>query len=139
MREYDVQAKGYNENNVLMNNLAHFSTKAWIDPKTGKEPKMTEYKGKSDRCGNWLDGTVKQGERYSVEYTHKKGKHIITVSRDDNGVVRLYDSQTGRKTYGIDNINTKFGNKINNIHDIKILRVDNLDFNITYANAVLKK
>lgn len=140
MRGYNVYAKGFDPDNVLMSNLAYFSEKAWIDPKTGKAPKMTEYKGKSERCGNWLDSTVKQGERYSVVYTHTNGKrHIITASRDNRGVIRLYDPQRNSKTLGIDSINAKFGDAKRQIRDIKILRVDNLDINITYANAVLKK
>ena len=138
MRGYNVYAKGFDPDNVLMSNLAYFSEKAWIDPKTGKAPKMTEYKGSSDKCGNWLDRTVRQGERYSVEYAHKNGRHILTVSRDDNGIIRLYDPQSNKKALGTDAINAKFGNLDIEIRNIKILRVDNLDFNLTYTDAVLK-
>lgn len=138
MRGYNVYAKGFDPDNVLMSNLAYFSEKAWIDPKTGKAPKMTEYKGSSDKCGNWLDRTVRQGERYSVEYAHKNGRHILTVSRDDNGIIRLYDPQSNKKALGTDAINAKFGNPDSEIRNIKILRVDNLDFNLTYTDAVLK-
>lgn len=140
IRGYDVQAKGFDPDNVLMLNLAHISEKAWIDPKTGKTPKMTEYKGSSDKFGNWLDKTVRQGERYSVEYTHTDGRrHIITASRDNRGVIRLYDPQRNKKALGIDAINAKFGNPDSEIRNIKILRVDNLDLNLTYTDAILKK
>ena len=138
MRGYNVYAKGFDPENVLMSNLAYFSEKAWIDPKTGKTPKMTGYKGKSERCGNWLDSTVKQGERYSVEYAHKNGRHILTASRDNNGVIRLYDPQSNKKHFGIYAINAKLGNPDSEIRNIRILRVDNLDFNLTYTDAVLK-
>lgn len=143
IRGYDVQAKGFDKNNILMSNLSHFPTKAWIDPKMGKEPKIIKYNGSSDKCGSWLDGIVGQGERYSFEYRHEKGRHIITASRDSNGILRLYDPQRNIKHLGVESINSAFGKKDENsnfkMHHIEIMRVDNLDFNLSYANAVLKK
>ena len=138
IRGYNVCAKGFDDENIFMTNLSHFTTKAWIDPKTGKNPKMIRYDGNADKYGDWLDRNVKQGERYFVQFSHKNGAHILTASKNDKGIISLYDPQKNLINTGADSINKKMGNKISGIHKIGSLRVDDLDFNLSYVNAVLQ-
>lgn len=131
MRGYDIETKA--KSGAVMRDLSHDTTLAWIDPKTGKKPQLSALTGNK---GVELDRIVKSGERYSLEYMHdRRSGHIITVSRDENNKIRLYDPQTNKKITGKTEINNYLKGKL----DVRYLRVDNLDFNETVVDAISKK
>ena len=56
---------------------------------------------------DFLDRSVKPGERYTFQFTWKGNKtegHIISLDRNDNGVLRLYDPQSGEVFLDIDKV-----------------------------------
>lgn len=132
IRGFDVETKP--KNSAVAKELSRDTTLAWIDPKTGSKPKLEALTGNK---GVELDRKINNGERYSIQYEHNRGGHIITASRDDKGNIRLYDPQTNKKATGIREINDYFSS--HNARNIKYVRVDNLDLNEDVANAIMKK
>lgn len=104
-RGYDVTAKNRKEDaDEQQAALAKDSTRGWIDPETGKQPKLvrsaTPLRNRN-QAHRWLDDSVKAGERYTLEFCWKKsGAHIVTVERDTNGELQIYDPQNGRVRKG---------------------------------------
>ena len=151
LRGYNVQALG-NYKNPTIKDLSHRTNIAWIDPETGKHP---EYKydaavKNAKSCYQWLDKEIKPGNRYTIEFGWKGRRqtgHIVSIDKDENNALRIYDPQSGRiitdnnellkyfqrfkyqmSTYGI------------KIPDPpKILRVDNMDFNFDVVDKILEK
>lgn len=135
MRGYDVEAKAKSSQNGYQRKLSYDTTAGYIDPKTGKPPKMTNISSLNPY--KEINSSIKPGERHEIEYAHRHGGHIITASRDENNQLRLYDPQTNMKVTGESQINSYFHSR--SAHKIKSLRVDNLDFNENVVNNVLKK
>ena len=135
MRGYDVEAKAKSSQNGYQRKLSYDTTAGYIDPKTGKPPKMTNISSLNPY--KEINSSIKPGERHEIEYAHRHGGHIITASRDENNQLRLYDPQTNMKVTGESQINSYFHSQ--SAHKIKSLRVDNLDFNENVVNNVLKK
>lgn len=147
-RGYDITAKG---NTGAMEDpcriLARNTNLAWIDPETGKAPKFIEH-GKKTAAGlaKWLDDNVKPGERYHFGFCRKYGGgHIVTVERDANGNIALFDPQDGVNRARV--IGKAAIRQYMQDHDVvfsrngermaDVLRVDNLSFNLDIVNDVL--
>ena len=131
MRGYDLETRP--KTSAAARELSHDTTLAWIDPNTGRKPSMDALTGNK---GVELSRVIQNGERYSIEFHHSTGGHIITASKDSNGVVRLYDPQTNMKASGTAEINKYFSDR--KARNIRYLRVDNLDFNEDMINAITK-
>lgn len=156
LRGYDVEANLRDRNNQKQTALAQDLTRAWIDPTTGKHPEALQNDQNKVRTSKqterWLEDNVKQGERYNFAHgwkgTNGMSGHIVSVDRDSNGSLRIYDPQTGethsgagvkkylsnvRMTYSI---KTYWGSTL--FPRGRLLRVDNLRLDDSFANAVLK-
>ena len=151
LRGYDVKALG-NHNNPTIKSLSHRTNEAWIDPKTGKHP---EYKSdvsvKNARsCYQWLEKELQTGNRYTLEFGWKGRRHsghIVSIEKDNNNNIILYDPQNGHITtekndvlryfqrfkYQMSTYGLKFPDPP------KVLRVDNMDFNYEVVDKILDK
>ncbi len=147
-RGFDVEVLPYNKNGKSKE-LANRTELAWFIKGTHDIPLpiRDESSLTPKRFKKLLEDTVKQNERYHLGFDFVKGGgHIVTVERDINGELMIYDPQNGniRKGKEIDSYlkefkfrYTLYGKKIPNPPDL--LRVDNLDFNKEYAGAVVKE
>lgn len=149
-RGYDVTAR--QKDTKQADEIAHDQRKAWIDPKTGKNP---EYMpgcrdvGTAKQAKKYLDDNLKTGERYFLGHSWRgrsRSGHIITTFKDADGNVTLYDPQSGKKMTGsevdsyLSRIKYKassYGIKFN--LGFRILRVDDKQFNTDYVDKILVK
>lgn len=144
-RGYDVQVVPRNKYNKTQQ-LAEHSSWAYIDPKTNEvcEPKSL-YAANTLNLYNKLDSNVKSNERYTLSYTWHEGKlkgsHILTIERDENNELRIYDPQNSRIIAGKENIISHFKERIkyNGTEPLKILRTDDKAFNKYFINDVVRK
>lgn len=150
LRGYDVQTKA-NTRGSKLEELSHDTRLAWIDPATGKLPTKLRNDPGSVRTvkqtKQWLDDTIKPGERYTFQHGWKgRGRtgHIISADKDSDGNLRLYDPQCGKTYKGADidgylkniKITTSiYGNKIGRLG---LIRVDNLQFDPSMVNAIME-
>ncbi len=147
MRGYNVQAApNYETGKAEELSYAPFS--AWLNPLSGKECKGTIIPiSRPNILFDYLNNTVKRGQRYHFKYYWQDDNdlsvhaHIITLDRDKQGMLRLYDPQMNRtytKKSAVDLIKEHI---LLNDPALKpeILRVDNKNFNPYYMNDVLKK
>jgi len=149
LRGYDVQTLP----NTKGSKLAELSRKtnlAWIDPATGTHPAyiFDDTATTVKKFSNFLEKTVEKNKRYTLEFSWKgrsRSGHIISMSRDADGALTLYDPQIGR-TYTGKQIDayigrmkfttTVYGNKF--VTPPKILRVDDKMFNLDMVNHILE-
>ena len=155
-RGYNIEARGNTKTDKDMcRRLSAETRKAYIDPETGKMPQFLgtwEETNTDRRLIKFMDKTVKKGERYNLAVQWKYGSgHVVSVMRDDNGDLMVYDPQTNKK-YNKDAILSEFlmrnGKSVTQYRvktywgDIRIqpdfYRVDNTLINPVYADAVLK-
>lgn len=152
LRGYDVTAKPMITKE--QRELARNSAIAWIDPLTGSAPKEIRAEGinNAKACKTWLEENVQAGARYTLANAWK-GKnygHIISVDRDGEGAMRLYDPQSGKVYQGkaIDSYIEKFKHYIT-VRDYfgrgstkfsltRLMRVDNLEFNPDIVDHILE-
>lgn len=147
-RGYDIEAKNRKEDaDSQQTELAKDTTRGWIDPETGKAPKLvrsaTPLRNRN-QAHKWLESSVKPGERYFLEFCWKgSGAHIVTVERDADGTLQIYDPQNGKTKKG-DEITDYFGKiAINSTTrgnwTPAILRVDHLLPRSEYTDTILRK
>lgn len=150
-RGYDVQtlpntkAKG-----SAASRLSRQTNLAWIDPKTGDHP---EYLMDADaltpkKFRAFLDKTIEEGNRYTLEFTWKgrgRSGHIVHIEKVD-GDLRIYDPQNGALVTG--RALTEYLGKLKystNVYGLKIplppkvLRVDNMEFDAGMAGEIMKE
>lgn len=153
---YEARLRGYNVQtlpNTKGSKLAELSRKtnlAWIDPTTGTHPAyiLDDTATTVKKFSTFLEKTVEQNKRYTLEFSWKgrsRSGHIISMSRNSDGVLTLYDPQIGR-TYTGKQIDayigrmkfttTVYGNKF--VTPPKILRVDDKMFNLDMVNNILE-
>lgn len=114
LRGYDVIAKSREYSKHAPTQILAMDTrKAWIDPATGKHPEFIQDTSATtpQKVKDFLDRSVKPGERYTFEFTWKGNKtegHIISLDRNDNGVLRLYDPQSGEMFLDVDKVIKKY-------------------------------
>lgn len=117
LRGYDVEATGNPDNYMsYQSQLSRNTNLAWIDPETGLHPEYIRPEKPlrtTKQTVSWLEKAVEPGKRYTFEVTWKKSTtgHIVSMEKDENGNLRLYDPQTG-KLYTRDGIIGTDGAKI---------------------------
>lgn len=162
LRGYDVEAKGRSGYSATQEDLARKCETAWIDPSTGKaptplvnDPKIRTVK----QTTKWLEENVEPGGRYEFAHgwkgTNGRTGHIVTVSRDDSGSLRIFDPQNGktysgdgfteymsgvRATYSTKQYNPRTWSGYSSVTQgrLRLLRVDNMQLNPHVVNVVLK-
>lgn len=149
-RGYDVTARP--KDTTQANEIARDQRRAWIDPKTGKNPDYMS--GCRDvatpkQAKKYLEDNLKPGERYTLGHSWKgrgHSGHIITAFKDSDGNVTLYDPQSGKKMTGsevnsyLNRIKYKtsvYGMKVN--MGVRVLRVDDKQFNTEMVDKILVK
>lgn len=131
LRGYDVEAKP--KNHAVARELSLDTALAWIDPATGKKPVLKQIKGD---YAMGLESTVNSGERYALQYNHRRGGHIVTAFRDERSILRIYDPQTDNMVVGSRDISKYFNDR--GAHKVETYRIDNLDFNEDALNGIAK-
>ena len=148
-RGYDVEAL---KKNSVSEMLSYSTNKAWIDPKTKTTPMFLVQDASVntvDKLYDWLNKSVEEGNRYHIGFAWKgrgNSGHIICIDKV-KGSLRLYDPQSGRKYTSEDYVRRYLGRmKLETTHygrkykvDVELLRVDNLDFDKSVVDAILKK
>lgn len=149
LRGYDVKTLP-NTRGSKLSELARNTRLAWKDPKTGKHPDFMQDESVSTpkKCRTWLENTIKSGERYTFQHLWKgrsRSGHIISLDRDTDGSLRLYDPQNGKTYKGADIDDylsqikyktTVMGMKLSTAP--KVLRVDNLEFNPDFTDHIME-
>jgi len=149
LRGYDVMARPYGADDI-MDRLAKHTNLAWIDPLTGEHPEYI-YDDKIDTAKKFLkflEEKVEKGKRYTLQFSWK-GKsrmgHIVSLDRDENNLLRIYDPQCG-KTYSGDIVG-RYLRQIKYVQTVqgvkmptrpKIMRIDDKEFNLDVVNRVLE-
>ena len=163
---YEARRRGFNvealpnKNNTTIFKLSKDTDMAWIDRTTKEKPKGLSIISKGTKTTyNFLKDNVFENERYTFSFLWKTGKsgHIIHVDKV-NDILRLYDPQSGKLIENqvevvryLDKIKhhinptvTSYGNKFTRSEESlyhsrpKLLRVDNLDFNMEVVEQILK-
>lgn len=160
---YEARLRGYNvmtlpnTRDSKLSELSHDTNMAWIDPKTGLKPEPLYTKAKNSRqCYKFLEENVKSGERYNFSFGWKRSRqgHIVSISRNKENKVEIYDPQTNsrvsgdklleyltRLSYG-DRVKVRtLGNisvGIDVVSKTELLRVDNLAFNPEFMNDIME-
>ena len=149
LRGYDVMTRPYGADDI-MERLATQTNLAWIDPLTGEHPEYI-YDDKIDTAKKFLkflEENVEKGKRYTLQFSWK-GKsrmgHIVSLDRDENNLLRIYDPQCG-KTYSGDIVG-RYLQQIKYVQTVygvkmptrpKIMRIDDKEFNLDVVNRVLE-
>lgn len=144
-RGYDVKATARNEYDKTAL-LAQNSAASFIDKSTGKPCEYEIIKPtNSANLYNMLNNKIKKNERYFFRYTWFDGKdsagHVVTLEKDENENLAIYDAQTGRRKYE-DEMKTYFKSylQFNGKSQIGLLRVDDKELNDFFVNdGVLEK
>ena len=149
LRGYDVKTLP-NKKGSKLEELSMSTNKAWIDPLTGEFPEfifddtITTPKGYL----KFMESVIEKDKRYTIRFNWKgrsRSGHIISLSRDENGLLKLYDPQVGRN-YSGDKVlaylkqmkfQTSFGGTKINMPP-QIMRVDDKEFNLDMINYIMK-
>lgn len=151
LRGYNVQALG-NYNNPTIKDLSRRTRIAWIDPTTGKHPEyisdanVKNYK----QCYSWLEKTIEKDCRYTIEFGWKGRRnsgHIVSIEKDENNKLRLYDPQNGQTIINENELKRYFARFKYQFSTYgmkfpdppKLLRIDNLEFNTDVVDKILEK
>ena len=149
-RGYDVTARP--RDTVQADAIAKNQRLAWIDPKTGTHPDY--MKGSTEittakKAKQYLDDNLKVGERYTMGFAWKGRRntgHIINAFKDTDGNVKFYDPQNGKQMSGnevdmyLDRIKyQKTFNGTKHTMGLRILRIDDKQFNASMVNKILMK
>lgn len=125
-RGYDVRALP-NNRNPYIRDLSYRTNLAYID-QYGNHPDYIHPMKRENKV-KYLERVVRDG-RYTLEFVNGSNGHIVSVQRI-NGVLTIYDPQTGQKY-------TDIRGYMHKKTHLKILRVDNVDFDPEYVNYILK-
>lgn len=149
LRGYDVQTLPNTKGSKLAE-LSRKTNKAWIDLATGNHPEYIFDKTATTpkKFYEFMEKVIEKDKRYTLEFGWKgrsRSGHIISLDRDDKGILRLYDPQIG-KTYSDKEVNKyltnlKYTTKIygNTVPTPpKILRVDDKAFDLDMVNHILE-
>jgi hypothetical protein len=124
LRGLDVTSNPYQGETMEL--LAQHFQEAWINPKTGKVPQITEIRGAN--LYEKLDKQTQAAGRYHIGYnTIYDTGHVITAERFKNGKIIFYDPQRN-----------EFPNlkEDREIESFEILKVDKLLLNGEILNSV---
>ena len=154
-RGYNLQVLPYAKGSAL-EKLSHDPRMAWIDPKTGKH---SEYiydntLRSPEKYVEFINDTVKPGNRYTIQFAWKgrgHSGHIVNLDRTPDGLLRIKDNQRGlgEKSewigdYEVLNYLSRmkyekksfFGGTAPCVP--KLLRIDNMDFDFSVVNRIMK-
>lgn len=154
---YEARLRGYNVSTLpnkagsKLEELSRNTSRAWIDPVTGSHPSYIFDNNTTTpkKYFEYLTKVVEKGARYTVEFAWKGSKrsgHIISLDRDENNGIRLYDPQTGKTYTGRDVLKylgrlkyqvTSYGKKYPLVP--KILRIDDKQFNPDYSDNIMER
>jgi SPP1 gp7 family putative phage head morphogenesis protein len=153
---YEARLRGYNVQTLpntkgsMLDKLSRQTNMAWIDPATGKHPAyiFDEAANTVKKFYDFIEKTVETQKRYTLQFSWKgrsRSGHIISMDRDEQGALRLYDPQTGQ-TYTGKQINAylgrlKFTMSIGGVKvstPPKILRIDDKQFNLDVVNYIME-
>jgi SPP1 gp7 family putative phage head morphogenesis protein len=153
---YEARLRGYNVQTLpntkgsMLDKLSRQTNMAWIDPATGKHPAyiFDEAANTVKKFYGFIEKTVEAQKRYTLQFSWKgrsRSGHIISMDRDEQGALRLYDPQTGQ-TYTGKQINAylgrlKFTMSIGGVKvstPPKILRIDDKQFNLDVVNYIME-
>ena len=137
---YNIEALPYDESNKTMVDLSHHPNIAYVDPNTGKVPKMKKINVKNAyECGEWLEKSINTNEKYAFAFRFKDEgiDHIIQASKDDEGEIVLSDPQRN-VNYSVPYLLNRIKYNEKNLRP-KVFRVDNLIMNSKVMNAVSQK
>ena len=84
----------------MSSQLAHQTNLIWIDPATGTHPDYiyNVWANSPKKYLAFINSTVKQGERYSIQFGWKnteRAGHIVNLDRTPSGQLRIKDNQRG--------------------------------------------
>jgi hypothetical protein len=133
-RGYDVRALP-NNRNPYIKDLAYYTALAYVLP-NGQHP--TYYSPMfRERTDAFLDRTIKEGERYNIEWTWRgeRSGHIISVQRE-NGNLVFYDPQSSEKRDFKAFKNQCLSRAVRG--SLRVMRVDNCELNPEIVDYVLK-
>lgn len=154
-RGYDVIVKSKYKNTTATR-LSMYTNEVWIDPETGKPPKYITNKEATNfnKYFDFMNETVKQGERYSFEFVWKGrgfSGHVVNLDRNEDGELRIKDNQRGKgelsEWVGDKEVRSylsqmKYTYTLRGItrYDAmpKMLRIDNMEFNVEVANKIME-
>jgi len=154
-RGYDVIVKSKYKNPTATR-LSMYTNEIWIDPETGKPPKYVTNKEatNANKYFDFMNETVKQGERYSFEFVWKGrgfSGHVVNLDRNEDGELRIKDNQRGKgelsEWVGDKEVRSylsqmKYTYTLRGItrYDAmpKMLRIDNMEFNVEVANKIME-
>lgn len=151
----ELRRRGYNvtamENTGKIGNIPYQLSRktnwAWLN-ENGEMPKKTRVGGQiTDNRGRAksksiqqlsteLNDVTKEIGRYHIDFCWKgrNSGHIITLERLDNGLLRFYDPQNGKRVRWAD-----LSNQISPSYGVNVLRVDNLQVNTEIINGIVTK
>ena len=161
---YEARLRGYNVSTKRrevgdasnpLEKLAHQSQNAWIDPKTGSTPELLipkKIKTNAKEYVHFLEETIESGKRYNLQYVWREsgrnGKyrgHVVSISRNQDGNVEVYDPQCGSKFSGTALVSycknmsfqLKSGRYLKWDKPPHLYRVDNMAFNPEFMNDIM--
>jgi SPP1 gp7 family putative phage head morphogenesis protein len=148
LRGYNVTAKP-NTKGSMLEELSYNTSLAWIDPKTGTQPKyilpdfeLRQNTHQPEEYLGFLHRRIKPKERYTFQFGWKYSRsgHIVSLDRDSKGLLRIYDPQIDKTYTGDDEImNYLLRIKITSGRPPKILRIDNLGFNKQVVDYIFQE
>ena len=139
LRGFKVQAGGYGGIDSIT--LSKHTNYAWLDKITDLPPEYIMVDLKANiRAEDFVKSTVKAGERYTMQYQYRARNfgHIVTLFRDENNKLVIYDPQANKKlvegTWGFFEYFTRFDTD----EHFKMLRIDNCNFNEVIVKHILE-
>ena len=155
LRGYDVQVLPCTKGSVL-ETLSHNPSLAWIDPKTGQHPQYISDDSLQtpEKYLDFINKVIEPGKRYTIQFTWKgffSGGHIVNIDKMSNGTLRIKDNQRGdwQKSEWIGDLEIldylsrmkySYISSTNGRQSCvpRILRIDNMDFDYSIVNQIMK-
>ena len=145
LRGYDIEARPMAEGSNAMQ-LSEKTNLAWLTADGTHPDYIMNFEANSvDAMYDFIDKTVKPGERYTLEGTWKGWfgvGHIISVFRENTGNLVFYDPQINQiysKRVMKEELlpNMQKGNTEDTA--IKLLRIDNLAINTEFVEPIVRR
>ena len=152
-RGYDVEALpnykallGEEEGGPQM--LSHNTVAMWYNPETGAWPDITNFPLKDYSVDEYpeslerrLDNLIKPGQRFHIswDWDMSDSGHIVTVEKDKDGNLTIYDPQCGEDRCSVSRYFSSPAGLYVRLDSIQAYRVDNCEIMTNFANKVLVK